>query len=80
MNLHRIAAGTDVPNDCSVIVAISDLPEFQTREIAHLFERYKDVEPGKWIRVEKWLGGEEARRQIEDSAVRYQAENAKTSV
>ena len=32
-----------------------DLPEIQTRQIAHFFEHYKDLEPGKWVRVGSWV-------------------------
>ena len=28
-----------------------DLPEIQTQQIAHFFEHYKDLEPGKWVRM-----------------------------
>ena len=28
-----------------------DLPEITTQQIAHFFEHYKDLEPGKWVRV-----------------------------
>src|ERR1700719_2100331 len=31
--------------------AADDLPEISTRQIAHFFEHYKDLEPGKWVRV-----------------------------
>ncbi len=27
-----------------------DLPEITTQQIAHFFEHYKDLEPGKWVR------------------------------
>lgn len=57
----------------------SDLPEIQTRQIAHFFEHYKDLEPGKWVRVGSWLGAEEAKLEIEESVVRYQAERARGS-
>lgn len=33
---------------------VEDIPEFQRKEIAHFFERYKDLEPGKWVKVEGW--------------------------
>ena len=39
-----------------------DLPELTTRQIAHFFEHYKDLEPGKWVRVStlgRRRGGEE---------------------
>ena len=32
----------------------TDLPEISTRQIAHFFEHYKDLEPGKWVRVSSW--------------------------
>jgi uncharacterized membrane protein len=41
-----------------------DLPEVTTQQIAHFFEHYKDLEPGKWVRVSTWVGAEEAKREI----------------
>ena len=31
---------------------IDDIPEQTRNEIQHFFERYKDLEPGKWVKVE----------------------------
>jgi inorganic pyrophosphatase len=50
-----------------------DLPEISTRQIAHFFEHYKDLEPGKWVRVSSWVGAEEAKAEIMASVARYQA-------
>jgi len=50
-----------------------DLPEITTRQIAHFFEHYKDLEPGKWVRVSTWVGAEEAKAEILTSVARYQA-------
>lgn len=41
-----------------------DLPELVTTQISHFFAHYKDLEPGKWVKVEGWGGPEEARREI----------------
>jgi len=49
----------------------SDLPEITTRQIAHFFEHYKDLEPGKWVRVASWVDAEEAKKEIRDGAARY---------
>jgi inorganic pyrophosphatase len=49
-----------------------DLPEIQTQQIAHFFEHYKDLEPGKWVRVGSWVGAEEAKREILEAIERYQ--------
>jgi inorganic pyrophosphatase len=48
-----------------------DLPEIQTMQIAHFFEHYKDLEPGKWVRVGSWVDAEEAKREILASVERY---------
>ena len=37
-----------------------DLPEITTRQIAHFFEHYKDLEPGKWVKTEGWANAAEA--------------------
>jgi inorganic pyrophosphatase len=48
-----------------------DLPQITTQQIAHFFEHYKDLEPGKWVRVGNWVEAEDARREILDSIARY---------
>src|SRR3978361_1558573 len=32
----------------------SDLPEITLQQIQHFFEHYKDLEPGKWVKVLRW--------------------------
>ena len=41
-----------------------DLPEVMLAQITHFFEHYKDLEPGKWVRIEGWVGPEEAKAEI----------------
>src|SRR5210317_536765 len=36
-------------------------------QIAHFFEHYKDLDEGKWVRVEGWYGLDEAKQEILDS-------------
>lgn len=36
-------------------------------QIAHFFEHYKDLDEGKWVRVEGWAGVDEAKQEILDS-------------
>ena len=48
-----------------------DLPEIQIQQIAHFFEHYKDLEPGKWVRLGSWVGADEAKREILQSVERY---------
>ena len=56
----------------SQIKEAADLPEITLAQINHFFERYKDLEPGKWVKVEGWEGAEAARREITESVQRYQ--------
>ena len=50
----------------------SDLPDITLQQIQHFFEHYKDLEPGKWVRLSGWVGPEEAKREIVASAERYE--------
>lgn len=56
------------------VTTIDELPE-QTRErIQHFFEHYKDLEKGKWVKVEGWAGPDAARAEILEAVSRYQSE------
>ncbi|WAK01617.1 inorganic diphosphatase [Methylobacter sp. YRD-M1] len=54
-----------------------DIPESKLAKIAHFFEHYKDLEPGKWVKIEGWFGLEEAREEIMSSIERYKAAKKK---
>ena len=51
----------------------SDLPEITLQQIQHFFEHYKDLEPGKWVKVLRWGGPEDAFRLIEEGMERAKA-------
>lgn len=51
-----------------------DLPPLLLKQIAHFFEHYKDLEEGKWVKLNGWLGPVEAKKEIELSIQRYQAQ------
>lgn len=46
---------------------ITDIPEIKRKQISHFFERYKDLEEGKWVKLEGWEGVDAARKEIEDA-------------
>ena len=50
-----------------------DLPQSLLAQIAHFFDHYKDLEAGKWVNIEGWLGPEEAKAEIVASIERYKA-------
>jgi inorganic pyrophosphatase len=43
---------------------VTDLPEITLHQIEHFFEHYKDLEPGKWVKIVRWGDADEARRLI----------------
>ena len=51
-----------------------DLPEIVIKQIAHFFERYKDLEDGKWVKVERWGDAAEARQMITQAIERAKAQ------
>ncbi|HEX7436482.1 MAG TPA: inorganic diphosphatase [Caldimonas sp.] len=48
-----------------------DMNELRLRQIQHFFEHYKDLEPGKWVKVEAWEGPESAREEIRQGILSY---------
>ena len=42
------------------IQGLDDIDEYKLKEIQHFFERYKDLEPGKWVKTEGWGDAAEA--------------------
>jgi inorganic pyrophosphatase len=50
---------------------VSDLPELTLERIAHFFEHYKDLEKGKWVKVEGWRDAAAAKAEILACVDRY---------
>ena len=42
----------------------TDLPAITLKQIEHFFEHYKDLEPGKWVKITRWGDTAEARRMV----------------
>jgi inorganic pyrophosphatase len=42
----------------------SDLPEITLRQIEHFFGHYKDLEPGKWVKIKGWGDADAARQMV----------------
>jgi inorganic pyrophosphatase len=56
-----------------------DLPAIQLDQIAHFFAHYKDLEPGKWVRIAGFVGPDEAKDEIVESVRRYAGADPKPS-
>ena len=53
------------------IGTVRDLSQMLLAQIAHFFEHYKDLEAGKWVKIQGWLGPEEAKSEILSSVQRF---------
>src|SRR5262245_44483383 len=46
------------------IKTYADLPKIAQEQIQHFFEHYKDLEPGKWVKMIGWGGVDEAKQLV----------------
>ena len=54
----------------------TDLPEITLKQIEHFFEHYKDLEPGKWVKIYGWGDYKEAGALILEAIERAKKEKA----
>ena len=54
------------------VKSTSDVPQILLDQIAHFFEHYKDLEPGKFVKVQGWGDIEAAKKEIMDGVATYQ--------
>jgi len=50
----------------------SDLPDITLDQIRHFFQHYKDLEPGKWVKIQKWDDASVAQDMIQAAIDRAQ--------
>ncbi|WP_310565016.1 inorganic diphosphatase [Hydrogenophaga sp.] len=53
-----------------------DLNPMRLKAIEHFFEHYKDLEPGKWVKVQGWEGKDSAHKEILDGIAAYNKANS----
>jgi inorganic pyrophosphatase len=51
----------------SEVTSYRGLPKILREQIAHFFQHYKDLEPGKWVKITRWGEADEACRLIEEA-------------
>lgn len=50
---------------------ITDVPKATLDKISHFFTVYKDLDEGKWVKVENYVGRKEALAELDASIARY---------
>ena len=53
-----------------------DINQMRLKAIQHFFEHYKDLEKGKWVKVQGWEGPDSAKKEITDGIRNYAAAKA----
>jgi inorganic pyrophosphatase len=59
------------------ITDIAQVSRHWLERIGHFFEHYKDLESGKWVKIEGWGDAAAAKKEILESVARYQHSPAK---
>lgn len=54
----------------------TDLPKITLDQIQHFFEHYKDLEPGKWVKLTGWGDATKAKQLIVEAMARAKAAKA----
>lgn len=54
----------------------TDLPEITIQQVQHFFEHYKDLEPGKWVKIKGWGDVDVARQKINEALEREKAQQS----
>jgi len=59
------------------VKSYKDIPEITLNQISHFFEHYKDLEAGKWVKIEGWADIDSAAQEISESVARYEEAEVK---
>ena len=61
-------------NGYSHVHDIGQVSKHWLERIGHFFQHYKDLEPGKWVKVDGWYGPDEAKKEILAGVENYKRE------
>ena len=59
------------------VTNFTDLPDITVQQIEHFFAHYKDLEPGKWVKILRWGDAAEARKLILEGIERERVQKAR---
>ena len=55
-----------------------DINQMRLKAIQHFFEHYKDLEPGKWVKIQGWEGPDAAKEEIRQGIRSYKSPQAQS--
>ena len=63
---------SDITKRYDSVQDFADLPDITRDQINHFFEHYKDLEPGKWVKIQNWGDADQAMQMIREAIERYE--------
>ena len=69
-----------IKKECALyddVESVEQMPKAQLNQIAHFFQHYKDLDTGKWVRLDGWGNLEEAKAEVLKSVELYKQEKDK---
>lgn len=60
-------------NGYSHVHDVNDVSKHWLERIGHFFQHYKDLEPGKWVKISGWGDAAQARQIVNDAVERFKA-------
>ena len=74
LNPYETSRTDSVPDFTdAMVMTFQDLPPIVTQQIEHFFTHYKDLEPGKWVKINHWGHVDEAKSLIQAAVKRAAA-------
>jgi inorganic pyrophosphatase len=61
----------------STVKEPAGVPPLLLAQVGHFFEHYKDLEPGKWVRIDGWEGPDAAKAEITAGVQRFNEAKSK---
>jgi inorganic pyrophosphatase len=58
------------------VTSVEHVRPILLEQLSHFFSHYKDLEPGKWVKVQGWEGPEKAKELIREGIARAKTEKA----
>lgn len=72
---NKILAVPEKDPSFAKISDVDDVPSSVLNQIKHFLEHYKDLEKGKWVKVESWDGATVAKHEIMNAIELYKEKN-----
>ncbi len=60
------------------VTEYTHLPDITRQQVQHFFEHYKDLEPGKWVKIGGWYDAAAAKKMIIEGIERAKSAKAST--